>query len=294
MFPIRDEFGNVLGFGGRSLKDILPAAPATTAVAAKTPLANHPNEAVAKKPFKDAKYMNCADSDIFKKGELWYGLDLARPSITASRTAVVVEGYMDVVSSAQLGINNVVGSLGTGVSLKQLMSLAHVGRGIQRASVTDDLVDEVGKGKLPASSSNRVVLLMDADSAGEEASMRVCKLLRKEAVKDSGDYVSDLDLRVASLGSLPHLIKNFSCTGVEPNDNLNLLLSNNIKDVSDLLMLCGNKDIGRKLLTAVVETAVDWKIYITEKVLDRLIGDYKVSTEDGTVNLMLEKSNTLR
>ncbi|HWP66097.1 MAG TPA: DNA primase, partial [Candidatus Limnocylindria bacterium] len=91
VFPISDAAGRVCAFGGR----ILPGA--------------------AARPGADAppKYLNSAESPIFQKGRMLYGLALARGAIRERGRVVVVEGYLDVVSLAQAGIEEVVAPLGT-------------------------------------------------------------------------------------------------------------------------------------------------------------------------------------
>ena len=86
IFPIRDDQGRVIGFGGRALGDTPP------------------------------KYLNSPDTPLFSKGSVLYGIDLARESIRESGTAIVVEGYMDVVIPFQFGITNVVACLGTALT----------------------------------------------------------------------------------------------------------------------------------------------------------------------------------
>ena len=83
MFPIVDQRGNVVGFGGRVLGSGEP------------------------------KYLNSPETPIFEKGRELYGLPQARKAIHEADTVLVVEGYMDVVGLAQAGIENVVATLGT-------------------------------------------------------------------------------------------------------------------------------------------------------------------------------------
>jgi DNA primase len=93
MFPIQDRRGRVVGFGGRALGEAR------------------------------AKYLNTAETPLFHKGELLYGLALARPAVRARGTVIVAEGYMDVIALAQAGFANAVAPLGTAVSEAQLALL---------------------------------------------------------------------------------------------------------------------------------------------------------------------------
>jgi DNA primase len=83
MFPILDQRGNVIGFGGRVIGEGEP------------------------------KYLNSPETPLFEKGRELYGLTQARQAIRDSDTVIVVEGYMDVVALAQHGIGNAVATLGT-------------------------------------------------------------------------------------------------------------------------------------------------------------------------------------
>ncbi len=99
MFPIRDMHGNVVGFGGRTLSD---------------------EECLY------AKYMNSPESVTFRKRGLLYGLFEARRAIEEAGSAILVEGYLDVVQLAQHGIVNTVATMGTAYTHEQLVSaLAH-------------------------------------------------------------------------------------------------------------------------------------------------------------------------
>ncbi len=88
MFPIRDEAGRVIAFGGR----VMPGS-------------DHP-----------AKYLNSPETPLFSKSKISYGLDLARQRIVESKTVAIVEGYTDVVMAHQYGASNVVSVLGTALT----------------------------------------------------------------------------------------------------------------------------------------------------------------------------------
>jgi DNA primase len=90
MFPIHDRRGRVIAFGGRALGD----AP--------------------------AKYLNSPETALFRKGEVLYGLALARDAVRARGTVIVAEGYMDVIALAQAGFGHAVAPLGTAITDTQL------------------------------------------------------------------------------------------------------------------------------------------------------------------------------
>lgn len=93
MFPIRDSRGRIIAFGGRVLGDEKP------------------------------KYLNSPESPIFHKGRELYGLYEAKKSNRSLERILVVEGYMDVVALAQLGITNAVATLGTATTLEHVQRL---------------------------------------------------------------------------------------------------------------------------------------------------------------------------
>ncbi|HEV2294806.1 MAG TPA: DNA primase [Tepidisphaeraceae bacterium] len=88
MFPIRDENGRVIAFGGR----VMPGSE------------------------DPAKYLNSPETPLFSKSRCVFGLDLARQKIVETRHVAVVEGYTDVVMAHQFGVSNVVSILGTAMT----------------------------------------------------------------------------------------------------------------------------------------------------------------------------------
>ena len=98
MFPIQDQRGNVIGFGGRVIGEGEP------------------------------KYLNSPETPLFEKGRELYGLPQARKAIQEDGTVLVVEGYMDVVGLVQSGVENVVATLGTAATdanVQRLLKLAN-------------------------------------------------------------------------------------------------------------------------------------------------------------------------
>jgi len=93
MFPIRNQRGQLVGFGGRLIE---PGEP---------------------------KYLNSPETSLFSKGNELYGLHEARAGIRAEGCVLVVEGYMDVVALAQYGLNNAVATLGTSTTPEHLRKL---------------------------------------------------------------------------------------------------------------------------------------------------------------------------
>lgn len=97
IFPICDEFGTPIAFGGRRIN-----------------------------PDDEPKYLNSAESAVFDKSSTLFGLDLAKRSIIDTRRAIVAEGYTDVIACHQAGITNVVGTLGTALTGKHARFLSRL------------------------------------------------------------------------------------------------------------------------------------------------------------------------
>jgi DNA primase len=93
MFPIADERGRIVGFGGRALGDAR------------------------------AKYLNTPETEVFRKGDLLYNLHRAKGPARERRELIVAEGYMDVIALSQAGIPQAVAPLGTAVTERQLASM---------------------------------------------------------------------------------------------------------------------------------------------------------------------------
>ncbi len=120
MFPITDVTGRVIGFGGRTLDE------------------------------KGAKYINSPTTALFDKSNSLYGLEQARHRIVSTGTAVVVEGYTDVIMAHSKGCDNVVATLGTSFT--------------------------PGHGRILRRYAKKVVLIFDGDTAGIEAANRALEV----------------------------------------------------------------------------------------------------------------------
>jgi len=127
MFPIINTRGKVIGFGGRAIGDDKP------------------------------KYLNSQESSIFLKKLNLYGLNLARQEIASSDFAIIVEGYMDVISLHQHGVKNAVASLGTALTSSQAAMIRRY--------------------------TDNVILSYDADEAGAAASLRGMDILAEAGCK---------------------------------------------------------------------------------------------------------------
>lgn len=135
MFPIMNTNGKVIGFGGRIIGDGNP------------------------------KYLNSQESRVFLKKNNLYGLNITRQDIGKENQAILVEGYMDVISLYQSGIRNVSASLGTALTENQA--------------------------KLLKRYTQNIVLSYDADQAGINAALRGIDILHKENCKVKVLHVTD-------------------------------------------------------------------------------------------------------
>ncbi len=98
MFPISNEAGKVIAFGGRAMGDDLP------------------------------KYLNSPETPIYTKSTVLYNFDRAKEAIRQADTVVLVEGYMDVIAVARAGVGNVVASCGTSLTESQVKLLSRFTR----------------------------------------------------------------------------------------------------------------------------------------------------------------------
>jgi DNA primase len=126
MFPIRTASGRLVGFGGRTLGD------------------------------DAAKYINTSETEQFHKGNLLYGLDLAKREIRESGRAVLAEGYFDVIGAVACGLEGTVAGMGTALTPEQA--------------------------KLLSRYAEDVVVAYDGDNAGENAFRRALPLLLAEGL----------------------------------------------------------------------------------------------------------------
>ncbi|MBT7726588.1 MAG: DNA primase [Flavobacteriales bacterium] len=127
IFPIHNYSGKVLGFGGRALN-----------------------------PKNKAKYLNSPENLIYHKSKVLYGLYFAKSEIAKQNNCYIVEGYTDVVSMCQSGIENVVSASGTALSAEQITLIGRL--------------------------TKNITLLFDGDDAGLRASFKSIDLILKEGM----------------------------------------------------------------------------------------------------------------
>ena len=128
IFPIHNMSGRVVGFGGRTLRT----------------------------DKKVAKYQNSPESEIYNKRRELYGLFFAKKAIQQEDMAILVEGYADVISMHQAGVENVVASSGTSLTEEQIRLIFRF--------------------------TNNITLMFDGDAAGVKAALRGVDLILKEGM----------------------------------------------------------------------------------------------------------------
>lgn len=134
IFPIFDAIGRPIAFGGRKIREE-----------------------------DEPKYLNSPETKLFNKSATLYGLNLAKKPIIDSKTAVIVEGYTDVIACHQGGARNVVATLGTALTGEHVAELRRY--------------------------AEKVVLIFDADEAGQKAADRAVELF----------LTGDMDVAIAVL-----------------------------------------------------------------------------------------------
>ncbi len=132
IFPIFDTLKRPIAFGGR----ILPGS--------------------TRGDQSDAKYLNSPDTPVFNKSKTLFGIHLAHQPIKESHTAIIVEGYTDVIACHQAGVKNVVATLGTALTPQHAQQLRRY--------------------------CDRVILVFDADDAGQAAAERALSVFFDESI----------------------------------------------------------------------------------------------------------------
>ncbi len=128
MFPIHSVSGRVTAFGGRTLRT----------------------------DKKAAKYVNSPESEIYHKSNILYGLFFAKRAITQQDVCILVEGYTDVISMHQSGVENVVASSGTSLTVEQIRLISRF--------------------------TKNITVIYDGDAAGINASMRGIDMILREGL----------------------------------------------------------------------------------------------------------------
>ncbi len=207
MFPIHDQQGNAVGFGGRIIGDGEP------------------------------KYLNSPDTPVYNKSFVLYGLTMAKNAIKKEDLAIFVEGYMDVIAAHQAGTKNVIATSGTALTAPQLKLIKRYTNNIAFAFDADSAGMEATKRAIElaqeAKLNIRIIQIPDGKDPDEciQKSPEAWKEAIKNSVKAMDFYFAhafsiydqnDLDGKKAILNLLLPLIKQAS-TNMEQNEHLQRL-----------------------------------------------------------------------
>lgn len=207
MFPIWDRQGQIIGFGGRALGDAQP------------------------------KYLNSPETPLFRKSRVIYALHLAKERMVAERTALLLEGYMDVVAAHQAGFTHAIATMGTALTEEQIGVLARL--------------------------VSRVVVVYDSDRSGVEAAKRAAQILQQ----------SGLEVLVARLpeGEDPDsLLRRFGASAlqqcIEAAEPLPAFLLNTLYQHYDVSTEAGRLQVLREAIPilACIPSGIERDRYITQ------------------------------
>lgn len=253
MFPIQDERGKFIAFGGRILIDP-PKEGASEA------------EKIAFK--KQAKYINSTENIAYSKGRHLFGLYAAKKAAHESslKKILIVEGYMDTISLYQRGITNVVASLGTALTEAQ--------------------------GRLLRKSSEQVIVGYDADGAGQAATMRGLEILQNlgcdvrilqiEGAKDPDEYILKYgpDRLNRCIDNAISLVE-FKIKNMQKDLNLNVA-NDKIKFLTEIA-----KELSK------VTNSIEKEVYIDKIALDYKISKEAIYAEINKILYSKENSSKL-
>ena len=209
IFPIHSFSGRVLGFGARILKNNV----------------------------KTAKYLNSPETEIYHKSQVLYGLNQGKQAISKNNLCLLVEGYMDVIALHQSGIEHVVSSSGTALTVEQI--------------------------KLIKRLTENVTILFDGDAAGIKASFRSIDMLLSESM--------NIRVLLFPVGDDPD-----SFSRKHPQDYVEKFIKNEAKDFIDFKAEILLKDAGsdpirkaeaiRDIVKSVafVQNALKQEVYLKE------------------------------
>ncbi|GGJ09228.1 DNA primase [Alicyclobacillus cellulosilyticus] len=165
VIPIEDARGRVIGFAGRALA-----------------------------PDGKPKYLNSPETPLFHKGRVLFNLNRARKAMRETGTAVLLEGYMDVLAAWQAGVRNVIAAMGTGFTEEQALTVARM--------------------------ANRLIIAYDGDEAGLGAAERCIETAEKAGLTPRVLWIpSGMDpddwLRGGGQTAFRHLVQSGALTPVQ-------------------------------------------------------------------------------
>ncbi len=228
MFPLTDHRGNVVGFSGRILE----------------------------KKDDVSKYVNTKETPVYHKGNLFFGLDIAKDEIKKQEQAIIVEGEFDAIACFKEGIKNVVAIKGTALTENQVALLSRF--------------------------TPKVTLCLDMDEAGFEATKRSLPILEKKGLTTTIIVIPDGKDPDESIKNDPSIFKKALKSDVGVYDFLieKLLKENDKKSVT------GKKKISDDILPLLAQISNE---IVKEHYLKKLSQEIDISYE--SINREVEKMN---
>ncbi|MEQ9454298.1 MAG: DNA primase [Phycisphaeraceae bacterium] len=201
VFPISDGLGRPVAFGGRRLREE-----------------------------DNPKYWNSPETELFHKSSTLYGLHQAKRAIIASKAAVIVEGYTDVIAAHQAGRENVVATLGTALTPEHVKALRRF--------------------------AERIVLVFDGDEAGQRAADRAVEAFLTEevdtavAILPGGQDPADLLATSEGLGTWDDLI-------ARAPDALDFGLGRLAAEIDGVTTLTGRQKLAERYAEKIIRLGLD-------------------------------------
>ncbi len=232
IFPIIDVTGRPIAFGGRKIR-----------------------------AEDEPKYLNSPETPVFNKSQTLYGLHLAKKPIQDGRTAVIVEGYTDVIACHQAGVRNVVATLGTALTLQHVKHLRHF--------------------------CDRVILIYDGDAAGLNASDKaVSVFLEGEldvyiAVIPGGEDPADLFERPEGLDIWHKAIK-------DARDALSYQFERVKQKLHGADTITGRQKVAEEYLSKLVEMGVMTMSPMRKVMIEQRVGEL-LGLTPGDVDALLKR-----
>ena len=231
IFPIRDEQGRTVAFGGRLV----------------------PGSALSEDDWhKDRKYLNSPDSPLFPKHKILYGLDTAKAHIKKVRRALIMEGYTDCITAHEFGFGESVAVLGTALSPEHIRLLTRMGAekiilmldgdaaGQAKAESDKVLIDFISQG------TDMAVLTLPkgldpCDFLEQSGAEALDELLQTQTVDALTHVVHaktrrvDLNSIIGStkaLDAILHVIAHAPLKGTSPNDPIRLRIETTLQQLA--------------------------------------------------------------
>jgi DNA primase len=232
IFPIIDVTGRPIAFGGRKIR-----------------------------AEDEPKYLNSPETPVFNKSQTLYGLHLAKKVVQETRTAVIVEGYTDVIACHQAGVKNVMATLGTALTLQHVKHLRHF--------------------------CDRVILIYDGDEAGLKASDKaVSVFLEGEldvyiAVIPGGADPADLFEKPEGMEIWQKAIK-------DAKDSLSYQFERVKQKLQGAETITGRQKVAEEYLTKLVEMGVMGMSPVRKVLIEQRVGEL-LGLTPGDVDALLKR-----